>query len=92
MVQKAPQIARLTIKIPEAYKAGIKMNQAQFNYITAKLNIKPERLQAVTDVIFNGLTATPAESKHGLCRGVIQRDVNRVNDLYNWAIKLKGIR
>lgn len=67
------------------------MNKAQFNYIATKLNIKPERLEAVTDVIFNGLTATPAESKHGLCRGVIQRDVDRVTDLYNWAIKLHDI-
>ena len=68
------------------------MNQAQFNYIAAKLNIKPERLQAVNDVIFTDTTATPAESKHGLCRGVIQRDVNRVNDLYNWAIKIKDMK
>ena len=67
------------------------MNQAQFNYIAAKLNIKPERLEAVTDVIFNGLTATPAESKHGLCRGVIQRDVNRVTSLYDWIFEYNKI-
>ena len=71
------------------------MNQAQFNYITAKLNIKPERLQAVNDVIFTDTTATPAERKYKLVRGTIQRDVNRVTSLYDWIAeynKLKGIR
>lgn len=68
------------------------MNQAQFNYIAAKLNIKPERLQAVNDVIFTDTTATPAERKYKLVRGTIQRDVNRVNDLYNWSVKVRGMK
>ncbi len=71
------------------------MNQAQFNYIAAKLNIKPERLQAVNDVIFKDTTATPAERKYKLVRGTIQRDVDRMNNLYDWISeynKLKGIR
>jgi len=68
------------------------MNKAQFNYITAKLNIKPERLQAIKDVIFTDTTATPAERKYKLVRGTIQRDVNRVNDLYNWSVKVRGMK
>jgi len=86
MILKIELLTKLNI-----IKENNEMNKTQFNYIAAKLNIKPERLDAVADVIFNGLTATPAESKHGLCRGVIQRDVDRVNDLYNWAIKFNKI-
>ena len=64
------------------------MNQAQFKLIADKLRIKPERLQAVQDVIFTDTTSTRTETRYSLTRGVIQRDVDRVNALYNFAVKL----
>jgi len=65
-----------------------KFNEAQFYSLAKELKVKPERLQAVKDVIFTDATATPTEVKYGLVRGTVQRDVDRVNNLYDWVVNL----
>ena len=68
---------------------GVKrLNKAQFKLIAEKLKIKQERLQAIKDVIFTNTTATRTETKYGLHRGVIQRDVDRIKSIYTWAVNL----
>ena len=67
-----------------------KMNKAQFNAIAATtyIKLKQERIEAVKDVIFNGLSATAAERKHELCTGTIQRDVKRINSFFETCVNI----
>jgi len=60
------------------------MNQAQFKAIAESkyIKLKPERFEAVKDVIFNGESTMAAEKKHNLGAGVVWRDVKRINQLY----------
>jgi len=67
-----------------------KMKKAQFKAIAATkyIKLKQERIEAVKDVIFNGLTASAAERKHELQAGTIARDVKRIEAFFETAVNV----
>lgn len=74
-------------KETEVIKLSI-MNNLQFEMVVKEMKIKSQRIPAVYDVIFKGINPSQSETKYGLTKGVIQRDVDRVKSLYLWAVKL----
>lgn len=67
-----------------------KMNKVQFKAIVNSkyIKLKEDRFKAVQSCVFDKLSPSRAEVKYDLTRGVVARDVQRVEEFYELLVKV----